>query len=373
MLPGGLVRALDWLRGHLHGAVQLDVLAQVAGVRPRTLETHFKLYLGTTPLGYARRMRLAHARQQLLNAPSSASVTEVALASGFSQLGRFAAQYRQHFGEPPSQTLRRLRRSLPSEADDLCDEALRLSWRALPAAFMVTPKQCTAALEDLDRAQELAPAFGLSKALAAWCWGQRAAHHFSVTPHEDQNRARRLADEACRLAPQDALTLSLCSAALTLAHRLDEAERVIERVLAFDPWSPWGWMRRGLLSAYQGDDDSALRELFLTLHLMPFEPLRHLTFVGIGCAQFGAGRYERAARWAQAAVESYPESLSAKRVLAAAAARAGARVEARRIARQLLRKDPNLTVSVARTAWPFTPDFMTRLCDGLETAGLPRA
>jgi hypothetical protein len=34
---------------------------------------------------------------------------------------------------------------------------------------------------------------------------------------------------------------------------------------------------------------------------MPFESLRHLVFIGIGCARFNAGRYESAARWIQMA------------------------------------------------------------------------
>ena len=41
-LPADLVRALDWLRGHLSEPIDLDKLAQVAGIRPRTLETHFR-------------------------------------------------------------------------------------------------------------------------------------------------------------------------------------------------------------------------------------------------------------------------------------------------------------------------------------------
>ena len=51
----------------------------------------------------------------------------------------------------------------------------------------------------------------------------------------------------------------------------------------------------------------------------------------------------------------------------------GAQAEARRLGRQLIRKDPCLTVSQARRAWPFTPSFMSRLGDGLEIAGLPQS
>src|SRR5215468_1200674 len=106
-LPADLARALGWLRGHLSEPIDLERLALVAGVRPRTLETHFKMFLGTTPLGWVRRMRLARARQDLLHEGARATVTDVAFASGFSQLGRFAAQYRKAFGELPSATMQR--------------------------------------------------------------------------------------------------------------------------------------------------------------------------------------------------------------------------------------------------------------------------
>jgi AraC-like DNA-binding protein len=347
-------------------------LAAAAGVRPRTLEAHFKAYLGTTPLGWMRRMRLARARRQLLAAGEGASVTGIANANCFGELGRFAGQYRRQFGELPSQTLRGARGGSSSGDDDRADEAVRRSWRALTSAFMVGPRSCSAALADAEEAQELAPHDALPKAIAAWCCSQRAAHNFAGTPHLDQARALRLAEEAARIAPHDPLALSLCSGALTLARRLADADRLIERSLAIDPWSPWGWVGRGWLSAYAGDDDGALRELRITLPLMPFEPLRHLVLIGIGCVHFNAGRYERAARWIEDGLASVPQSFWAERVLVAAAAHAGAGTEARRRARRLLRKDAKLTVAVAREAWPFTPGFMDRLGDGLAIAGVPR-
>jgi AraC-like DNA-binding protein len=370
-LPVSLARALDWLDARPDEPIRLDALAVVAGVRPRTLEAHFKIYLGTTPLGWVRRMRLARARQQLLGASDGASVTSVAVANGFGELGRFAAQYRQQFGELPSETLT-ARSKLQNVADDALDEALRLCWRALASAFMVGPGPCSAALSDIERAQEIAPRYALPKAIAAWCWSQRAAHNFSATPHLDRFNALRLAEEAARLAPHDSLVLSLCSGALTLARRLASADRLIQQSLAIDPLSPWAWIRRGWLSAYMGDDDGALRELRITLRLMPFEPLRHLAFIGIGCVHFNARRYERAARWIEDGVAAGPQSFWAERVLIAAAAHCGAKSEARRCARRLLRKDKNLTVSVAREAWPFRPMFMQRLGDGLAIAGVPQ-
>ena len=58
---------------------------------------------------YLREIRLKRAREALLAADpcSATSVTEIALDSGFVHLGRFSSEYRNRFGESPSQTLRR--------------------------------------------------------------------------------------------------------------------------------------------------------------------------------------------------------------------------------------------------------------------------
>ena len=371
-LPIDLARTLGWLRTHLSEPIQLELLAEIGGVRPRTLESHFKAFLGTTPLGWVRRMRLARARQELLRLGARTSVTGAALASGFSQLGRFATQYQKAFGELPSATLKWAKKSSTRSFDRDMDEAIRLTLSALPFAFAVERSQCNTALEELSRPQELAPKYGLPKAAAGWCWAQRAAHHFGSTPDADRKRAYRLAEAAYNLAPDDALTLTLSSGTLVLLHRLEEADGRLERALALDPWLAYAWIRRGWMSAYLGDSDGAIRELKIALHLMPFEPLRHVTFIGMGCAHFAAERYERAAQWIKSGVETYPESYWAQRIAVAAVALTGARAEARRMGRQLMRKEPELTAAQARRAWPFRPRFTSCLGDGLEIAGLPQ-
>lgn len=372
-LPADLVRVIDRLRGHLAEPISLEQLAAVAGVRPRTLEAHFRSFLGVTPLGWVRRMRLVNARRELERGRGHARVTDIALANGFNQLGRFATDYRSVFGEVPSTTLRRGRRgSRHSSTDPVDDEAFRLTWQAMPHVFAIAPRECGEALETLQKAQQLAPNYGLPVALAAWCWGQRAAHGFSVTPEKDRHHGLRLVAQACELAPNDALALTFASGALTLAHRLEEADRLLERVLALDPWLPYAWVRRGWASVYVGDPDAAFRELKIALHLSPLGPMRHIASIGMGCAHFASGRYERAARWVQGETKAFPGAVWADRIAVAAAVHAGATGEARRMARRLIRKDPNLTVARAQRAWPFPPAFMARLADGLKVAGIPR-
>jgi hypothetical protein len=111
--------------------------------------------------------------------------------------------------------------------------------------------------------------------------------------------------------------------------------------------------------------------LQIALELAPVGPMRQIALIGTGCAHFACGRYDRAARWVQSGTESFPGAVWADRVSAAAAVHAGAKAEARRIARRLMRKSPDLTVEGAIRAWPFPPAFMARLGDGLASAGVP--
>jgi AraC-like DNA-binding protein len=373
-LPATLVRALEWLRDQLDGPVDCDTLAAVAGVKPRTLHAQFRRFLRTTPLGWVRKERLARAHRMLLDPDGASSVSEAALSSGLTELGRFASDYRRQFGELPSQTLRHRRiKRFQNGTEFFDDEALLLTWRAFPAAFAIAPAECAAALEDLERAQDLAPTFGLSKALAAWCWAQRGAQHFGSSPGGDLARACELAAAAQVLAPNDPSTLCLAAGALTLAHRLDEAGQLIDRAIARDPWFPLARVRRGWHAAYLGDGEGAIGDLTMALQLAPFEPLRHISFIGMGCAHFATGRFEQAARWTQAALDAYPQSFWAERILIASLVHVGASTSARRATRQLLRKDPDLTIIEAMRAWPFQAPFMVRLAEGLEAAGIPRS
>lgn len=81
-------------------------LAGRLGVSVRTLYAGFRRYRHMTPLEFAREHRLAKARDLLRSAGPGSRVTDIALAAGYSHLGRFASDYRARYGESPSQTLR---------------------------------------------------------------------------------------------------------------------------------------------------------------------------------------------------------------------------------------------------------------------------
>jgi transcriptional regulator GlxA family with amidase domain len=53
------------------------------------------------------RLDLVHDELRRVDPATGAKVTDVALRYGFAHTGRFAASYRERFGESPSTTLRR--------------------------------------------------------------------------------------------------------------------------------------------------------------------------------------------------------------------------------------------------------------------------
>ena len=102
-----ILTAVDLIERHPGAAWTTTALAARCHVSARTLQSNFKNFLGTSPMGYVRMMRLRHARLDLRAAdPSRTTVASVARNWGFSHLGRFSVLYRSAFGEPPSETLR---------------------------------------------------------------------------------------------------------------------------------------------------------------------------------------------------------------------------------------------------------------------------
>jgi AraC-like DNA-binding protein len=103
-------RAIDLARAYPESAWTTAKLARATGVSVRALQKAFARSGEPPPMTYLRHVRLQRVRAELAGASqrrSPATITTVASRWGFVHLGRFAQQYRQMFGESPSQTFRR--------------------------------------------------------------------------------------------------------------------------------------------------------------------------------------------------------------------------------------------------------------------------
>ncbi len=102
LLPGSLKRAVDLLESDPVRAWTIGELALACGIGRRTLQRQFCRFVGREPMEFLLNLRLDMARQQLLRVSARVRVTDIAARSGFKHLGRFAAQYRERYGESPS-------------------------------------------------------------------------------------------------------------------------------------------------------------------------------------------------------------------------------------------------------------------------------
>jgi AraC-like DNA-binding protein len=99
--------AEDFIRANLQEPISIAGICRAVGVSRRQLEYAFNTTFGVGPSEFVRVARLNRIRRQLRTArAASRSVTQVALDTGVTHLGRFAEAYRHLFGETPIQTLR---------------------------------------------------------------------------------------------------------------------------------------------------------------------------------------------------------------------------------------------------------------------------
>jgi AraC family transcriptional regulator, glycine betaine-responsive activator len=95
-----IARALDVMLDHLEEVLSAQQIAMAINVSPRHLERCCKGYLGSSPMKVYRNLRLARARQLVVQ--TNLPITEISMASGFSSVSGFSRWYREKYGEPPA-------------------------------------------------------------------------------------------------------------------------------------------------------------------------------------------------------------------------------------------------------------------------------
>ena len=106
-----LARVEDYIEAHWDRPLSVTVLAQISGESARTVFYDFHRKHGCSPMVFVKLLRLSRAFRLLAKPQADTSVTDVAFACGFGNLGHFTHYYRQQFQEAPSDTLRRGRRA----------------------------------------------------------------------------------------------------------------------------------------------------------------------------------------------------------------------------------------------------------------------
>lgn len=107
-----LRRAIRFVHDHAADPVDVADVAAGAGLSERGLQDLFRRRLAVTPMRYLREVRLDRAHLEFQSRRAAfVTVAEVARRWQFMHLGRFAAHYRERFGESPRETIARTART----------------------------------------------------------------------------------------------------------------------------------------------------------------------------------------------------------------------------------------------------------------------
>ncbi|AWM27919.1 AraC family transcriptional regulator [Sinorhizobium fredii] len=105
-VPRHVKKAIEFMMANLSKPITLVEVAAACGVSSRTLQQGFRQFKMTTPMSYLQDLRLKALREELTQARPGQSIADIAFKWGFTHMGRLAMEYRNRFGELPSQTLR---------------------------------------------------------------------------------------------------------------------------------------------------------------------------------------------------------------------------------------------------------------------------
>lgn len=106
-IPHYVLQTEQYIQQHYRETIDLEQLVEHANVSERTLLEGFKRYHDVSPMKLLKLTRLDYVHLALKETdPAKNNVTDLALAYGFTQLGKFSAEYKERFGECPSYTLR---------------------------------------------------------------------------------------------------------------------------------------------------------------------------------------------------------------------------------------------------------------------------
>jgi len=123
-------RAEAYVRAHPGTSVPISRLSRIVGLSERCLRNAFYGVRGMSPRRRFIAERLEDARRALSDGRhGGTTVTGVATRYGFYELGRFAALYREAFGETPSATLRgTARRWTVAHTPEITEQAHAYQW-----------------------------------------------------------------------------------------------------------------------------------------------------------------------------------------------------------------------------------------------------
>ena len=269
----------------------------------------------------------------------------------------------------PSIRIAEIERSRRKRPQDLgCYD---FTMRAMPHVWAFEKGESARAIELLEKALAIDPAYPLALSLAGWCYAQRSVYNWAEDIAGSQAMARSLAERAAEISGDDPIILAVLGAVHTFVRNHGTARVLLERAVTLDPNAAWAWSRLGWIENYTDQPLKAIGNFERALRLSPIDPMNFNNYVGIGSAHEVAQEYDKAALFYRRALEERPNASWIHRHLASSLSGAGRTEEAKQALAEMMRHYPDMTLSKFKQAMVFSNATMVRVLDNLRKLGLP--
>jgi adenylate cyclase len=233
-----------------------------------------------------------------------------------------------------------------------------------------TPEGNQRAREDYRRAIELDPEF--ARAYSALAVAMTAAYWRGWTdaPNETLNHALALARKAVALDDQSPQAYWALGYALLYRKQYEDASKAVKRSIEVAPSYADGYALLALIDNYTGQYERAASLIQKAMDLNPYYTFDYP--YNLGRALYGLGRYAKAAKALEKAVQKNQNAVPAHVFLAASYRQLGRQDDAEWEVEQCLMSAPETTLSQIANTLPFKDEAeLERLLDDLRQAGLP--
>lgn len=103
--PSHIRKVKQFLIEHAHENITVEMILNIASVSKTKLYEQFQHHYGTSPMAFLKKYRLQQIYKALsLTTTRDVSISTLAYRWGFTHLSRFSQEYRDEFGENPSET-----------------------------------------------------------------------------------------------------------------------------------------------------------------------------------------------------------------------------------------------------------------------------
>jgi adenylate cyclase len=269
----------------------------------------------------------------------------------------------------PSIRIAEIERSRRKRPQDL--SSYDFTMRAMPHVWALEKDESGKALELLEKALAIDPAYPLALSLAGWCHAQRSVYNWAEDIAVSHAMARSLAERAAEMSGDDPVILAVLGAVHTFLRNHGTARVLLERAVTLDPNAAWAWSRLGWLENYADRPQKAIENFERALRLSPIDPMNFNNYVGIGSAHEIAEEYDKAAAFYRRALEERPNASWIYRNLAPVLSGAGRVEEAKQAFAEMMRSYPDLTVAKFKRAMVFSAPTLDRMAENLRKLGLP--